>query len=104
MTCSPFIVESAVDARTSDPQPAGDFRGPDVLGLQPHDVICVPASSWRTALIAVLSLGLRDSFSLSFKHGFAFSLSNGANHGQHKPPRSGRGVQWLTARHRQYAE
>ena len=66
--------EHPIDAGPSDPQSAGDFRGPDAFLLEPDDLGSLPPNGRHTPLVAPLSLGFGDAFPLAFQHGFPLRL------------------------------
>ena len=70
----------APDRRSpANPQPDGDFRGPDAACLQSAYLSSLPPRGRHTALIAALTLGLGNALPLALQHGLAFGLTHGAD-------------------------
>jgi len=73
-TATTPLAQHAINACPTDPKPAGDFGGPDALRLQSGYLSSLSARSRHTPLIAMLPLGLGDSFALARQHSLPFGL------------------------------
>jgi hypothetical protein len=60
-----FLTEHPIHARPTDPQPAGDFLGPDARLFEPDDFGSLSPNGWHTPLIAAFALGFCDAFALA---------------------------------------
>jgi hypothetical protein len=99
LTAGCLLTQYPIDTRPPDPQPAGDFRGPDAIGLQSGYLGGLSPRSRHTPFVAALTLGLCDPFTLTLQHGLPFGLPHSADHGQHQPADRGAGVERLVAGH-----
>ena len=80
-----LLGQHPIDACPTDPQPDGDFRGPDALGLQSDDLCRLSPRSRHTALVAPFALGLGDALPLALQHRLPLGLPDGGDHAQHEP-------------------